>query len=136
MNLKKDHVLLHNMSKKCRVCTTPLAHLANSFRLLQWKKDNLFTICIKVGLSNTNFYFLIIIIIIISIEGEVTCRRYGQQPEKKEKLKQPAYRSNDVQFIQQGVWKFIFPSKFKRGSMLCDSRIKNYPKRRVTVVEY
>ena len=78
VNLKKDHVLLHNMSKKCRVCTTPLAHLANSFRLLQWKKDNLFTVCIKVGLSNTNFYFLIIIIIIISIEGEVTCRRYGK----------------------------------------------------------
>ena len=38
-------------------------------------------------------------------------RSVFQQPEKKEKLKQPAYRSNDVQFIQQGVWKFIFPSK-------------------------
>ena len=78
MTLKKDHVLLHNMSKKCRACTTPLVHLANFFRLLQSKKDNLFIICIKVGLSNTNFYLLIIIIIIISIEGEVTCRRYGK----------------------------------------------------------
>ena len=63
-------------------------------------------------------------------------RSVFQQPEKKEKLKQRAYRSNDVQFIQQGVWKFIFPSKFKRGSMFCDSRKKNSPKRHVTVVEY
>ena len=63
-------------------------------------------------------------------------RSVFQQPEKKEKLKQRAYRSNDVQFIPQGVWKFIFPSKFKRGSMFCDSRKKNSPKRHVTVVEY
>ena len=63
-------------------------------------------------------------------------RSVFQQPEKKEKLKQRAYRSNDVQFIQQGVWKFIFPSKFKRGSMFCDNRKKNSPKRHVTVVEY
>ena len=40
----------------------------------------------------------------------------------RSKLKQPAYRSNEFQFFQQGVCKFIFPSKFKRGSMFCDSR--------------
>ena len=42
----------------------------------------------------------------------------------KEKLKQPAYRSNEFQFFQQGVGKFIFPSKFKWGSFFCDSRSK------------
>ena len=46
------------------------------------------------------------------------------QPEEKAKLKQPAYRSNEFQFFQQGVGKFIFPSKFKWGSFFCDSRSK------------
>ena len=39
-------------------------------------------------------------------------------------MKQPAYRSNEFQFFQQGVGKFIFPSKFKWGSFFCDSRSK------------
>ena len=38
------------------------------------------------------------------------------QPEEKAKLKQPAYRSTEFQFFQQGVGKFIFLSKFKWGS--------------------
>ena len=42
----------------------------------------------------------------------------------KKKLKQPAYRSNEFQFFQQGVGKFIFPGKFKWRSFFCDSRSK------------
>ena len=43
---------------------------------------------------------------------------------KNQKLKQPAYQSNEFQFFQQEVGKFIFPSKFKWGSFFCDSRSK------------
>ena len=39
-------------------------------------------------------------------------------------MKQPAYQSNEFQFFQQGVGKFIFPGKFKWGSFFCDSRSK------------
>ena len=44
------------------------------------------------------------------------------QLEEKAKLKQPADRSNEFQFFQQGVCKFIFPIKLKRGLIFCDSR--------------
>ena len=57
-------------------------------------------------------------------------------PRKKAKLKQPAYRSNEFQFIQLGVCEFIFPSKFKRGSMFCDSRRQTSLKHHETFKEF
>ena len=47
---------------------------------------------------------------------------FYSSPRKKAKLKPLAYRSNEFQFFQQGVGKFIFPGKFKWGSIFGDSR--------------
>ena len=37
------------------------------------------------------------------------------QHEEKAKLKQPTYRSNEFQFFQQGVCKFILPVNLTGG---------------------
>ena len=42
--------------------------------------------------------------------------------KKKSKIETTGVRSSKFQFIQQVVCKFIFPSKFKMGSMFCDNR--------------
>ena len=42
------HLLVHVTSKTCHACTTPQAHLANSFHQLQYLRDNLFTICMSL----------------------------------------------------------------------------------------
>ena len=39
----------------------------------------------------------------------------------KSKIETTGVRSSKFQFIQQGVCKFIFPSKFNMGSMFCDN---------------
>ena len=54
----------------------------------------------------------------------------------KSKIETTGVRSSKFQFIQQGVCKFIFPSKFKMGSMFCDNRGQTSLKRHVTFKEF
>ena len=54
----------------------------------------------------------------------------------KSKIETTGVRSSKFQFIQQVVCKFIFPSKFKMGSMFCDNRGQTSLKRHVTFKEF
>ena len=45
------------------------------------------------------------------------------QPEEKAKLKQPTYRSNEFQFFQQGVYKFILPVNLTGVNVLWQPKI-------------
>ena len=54
----------------------------------------------------------------------------------KSKLKQPAYRSNEFQFIQRGVCKFIFPVNSRGGQCFVTAEVRHLMQRHATFKEF